>query len=64
MIRVIGLSKPGSFCIENIMRMATNPIIFTLANPTPALATLARAEPRIESFDIETYKKELLDRLV
>lgn len=34
---VIGLSKPGSFCIENIMRMATNPIIFTLANPTPEI---------------------------
>lgn len=34
---VIGLSKPGSFSIENIIRMAPNPIIFTLANPTPEL---------------------------
>jgi len=34
---VVGLSKPGSFTIEHIMRMASNPIIFTLANPTPEL---------------------------
>lgn len=34
---VIGLSKPGSFCIENIMLMADDPIIFTLANPTPEI---------------------------
>lgn len=34
---VIGLSKPGSFSIENIIRMANNPIIFTLANPTPEI---------------------------
>ncbi|HQS66155.1 MAG TPA: malic enzyme-like NAD(P)-binding protein [Sulfuricurvum sp.] len=34
---VIGLSKPGSFSIENIMLMADNPIIFTLANPTPEI---------------------------
>ncbi|MDP1784134.1 MAG: malic enzyme-like NAD(P)-binding protein, partial [Sulfuricurvum sp.] len=34
---VVGLSKPGSFSIENIIRMAPNPIIFTLANPTPEL---------------------------
>lgn len=34
---VVGLSKPGSFSIENIMLMADNPIIFTLANPTPEI---------------------------
>lgn len=34
---VIGLSKPGSFCIENIILMADDPIIFTLANPTPEI---------------------------
>lgn len=34
---VVGLSKPGSFTIDHIMRMASNPIIFTLANPTPEL---------------------------
>ncbi|MDP3120075.1 MAG: malic enzyme-like NAD(P)-binding protein [Sulfuricurvum sp.] len=34
---VIGLSKPGSFSIENIMLMADDPIIFTLANPTPEI---------------------------
>jgi malate dehydrogenase (oxaloacetate-decarboxylating)/malate dehydrogenase (oxaloacetate-decarboxylating)(NADP+) len=32
---VVGLSKPGSFCIADIHKMAKNPIIFTLANPTP-----------------------------
>ncbi|OYZ66491.1 MAG: malate dehydrogenase [Sulfuricurvum sp. 24-42-5] len=34
---VIGLSKPGSFSIENIMLMENDPIIFTLANPTPEI---------------------------
>jgi malic enzyme len=34
---VVGLSAPGSFTIEDIKRMAPNPIIFTLANPTPEL---------------------------
>lgn len=34
---VVGLSKPGSFTIDHIMRMASNPIIFTLANPTPEI---------------------------
>jgi len=32
---IIGLSKPGSFNIEDIKKMADNPIIFALANPTP-----------------------------
>ena len=34
---VVGLSKPGSFCIDDVKRMAENPIIFTLANPTPEI---------------------------
>lgn len=34
---VVGLSAPGSFTTENIARMALNPIIFTLANPTPEI---------------------------
>ncbi len=34
---VVGLSKPGSFTIEHIMTMAAEPIIFTLANPTPEI---------------------------
>ena len=34
---VIGLSKPGSFSIENVKVMAENPIVFTLANPTPEI---------------------------
>ena len=32
---VLGLSKPGSFCIEDIEKMSENPIVFSLANPTP-----------------------------
>jgi len=34
---VVGLSAPGSFTVEDIAKMAPNPIIFTLANPTPEL---------------------------
>lgn len=34
---VVGLSAPGSFTLEDIGRMAPEPIIFTLANPTPEL---------------------------
>ncbi len=34
---VIGLSSPGSFFIEDIKNMAKNPIVFTLANPTPEI---------------------------
>ncbi|PHR58430.1 MAG: malate dehydrogenase [Arcobacter sp.] len=34
---VIGLSRPGSFSTDNIKLMAENPIVFTLANPTPEI---------------------------
>jgi len=34
---VLGLSKPGSFNEEDIKLMAKEPIIFTLANPTPEI---------------------------
>ncbi len=34
---VVGLSKPGSFSVEDVKLMANNPIIFTLANPTPEI---------------------------
>lgn len=34
---VIGLSRPGTFCLDDIELMASDPIIFTLANPTPEL---------------------------
>ncbi|MBA3025013.1 MAG: malate dehydrogenase [Sulfurimonas sp.] len=34
---VVGLSKPGSFSIEDVKRMAPEPIVFTLANPTPEI---------------------------
>lgn len=34
---VVGLSAPGSFSLEDIGRMAPDPIIFTLANPVPEL---------------------------
>ncbi len=34
---VIGLSKPGSFDIEDVKKMAKQPIVFTLANPTPEI---------------------------
>ena len=34
---VVGLSKPGSFTVDNIAQMAPEPIIFTLANPTPEI---------------------------
>jgi len=33
----VGLSKPGSFCVDDIKLMGENPIIFTLANPTPEI---------------------------
>ncbi len=32
---VVGLSAPGSFTVEDILRMAPDPIVFTLANPVP-----------------------------
>ena len=34
---VLGLSKPGTFTIEHVKLMSEEPIIFTLANPTPEL---------------------------
>lgn len=33
----IGLSRPGSFSVDDIKLMADSPIIFTLANPTPEI---------------------------
>ncbi|MDD2789859.1 MAG: malate dehydrogenase [Sulfurimonas sp.] len=33
----VGLSQPGSFNIEDVKRMAPEPIVFTLANPTPEI---------------------------
>jgi len=34
---VVGLSRPGTFDIEDVKNMGKNPIIFTLANPTPEI---------------------------
>jgi len=34
---VVGLSRPGSFSTEDIQKMAKDPIVFTLANPTPEI---------------------------
>lgn len=34
---VVGLSRPGTFCVEDIKLMEKNPIVFTLANPTPEI---------------------------
>jgi len=34
---VVGLSRPGTFNIDDVMSMAPQPIIFTLANPTPEI---------------------------
>ena len=34
---VVGLSRPGTFSVDDIKLMAKNPIIFTLANPTPEI---------------------------
>jgi len=34
---VVGLSKPGSFTLADVKLMAKDPIIFTLANPTPEI---------------------------
>ncbi len=34
---VVGLSRPGTFGAEDIVRMKKDPIIFTLANPTPEM---------------------------
>ena len=32
---VLGLSKPGTFTVEDVQTMAYDPIIFALSNPTP-----------------------------
>jgi malate dehydrogenase (oxaloacetate-decarboxylating) len=34
---VIGLSRPGAIPVEGIDRMAENPVVFALANPTPEI---------------------------
>jgi len=34
---VVGLSRPGTFSVEDIERMAADPVVFTLANPTPEI---------------------------
>lgn len=34
---VLGLSRPGTFTLEDVKTMAQNPIIFALANPTPEI---------------------------
>lgn len=34
---ILGLSKPGSISEQNIKDLAPNPILFTLANPTPEI---------------------------
>jgi malate dehydrogenase (oxaloacetate-decarboxylating)(NADP+) len=34
---VVGLSRPGTFSLEDIKLMGESPIIFTLANPTPEI---------------------------
>lgn len=34
---VLGLSKPGTFTVKHIELMSEEPIVFTLANPTPEL---------------------------
>jgi len=34
---VVGLSQPGTFNVEDVKSMATDPIVFTLANPTPEI---------------------------
>lgn len=34
---IVGLSRPGTFHIDDVKKMCDNPIIFTLANPTPEI---------------------------
>lgn len=43
---VVGLSRPGTFGIDDIARMADNPVIFTLANPTPEIMPHQAKEAR------------------
>jgi len=46
---VVGLSKPGSFSVEDIKLMAKEPIIFTLANPTPEIFPQDTREARADA---------------
>jgi malic enzyme len=34
---VVGLSRPGTFSVADIKRMAKDPVVFALANPTPEI---------------------------
>ena len=34
---VVGLSRPGTFSVDDVKRMAPNPVVFALANPTPEI---------------------------
>jgi malate dehydrogenase (oxaloacetate-decarboxylating)/malate dehydrogenase (oxaloacetate-decarboxylating)(NADP+) len=34
---VLGLSRPGTFTLEDVASMSDEPIVFTLANPTPEI---------------------------
>ena len=34
---VVGLSRPGSFNVDDVKLMADTPVVFTLANPTPEI---------------------------
>ncbi len=43
---VVGLSRPGTFGAEDIKRMRKDPIVFTLANPTPEMFPEEVAEVR------------------
>ena len=44
---VVGVSRPGAFCTQDIKLMAKNPIIFALANPIPEIFphTIIKARP-------------------
>lgn len=46
---VVGLSKPGSFTIDDIKNMSKNPIIFALANPTPEIMSHIIKEARTDA---------------
>jgi len=45
---VVGLSRPGSFSVEDIKLMAPTPIIFTLANPTPEIMPCESKKVRLQ----------------
>ena len=34
---VVGLSRPGTFTVDDVKSMSNDPIVFTLANPTPEI---------------------------